>query len=47
MAHRVFDRGVADRQRTFRHRLVGLLGDIRQQHLVLLLGVGRGGVDIP
>ena len=44
--HRVFDRGMADRQRAFRNRLVGLLGKLRQPRLVVLLGAGRGGVDI-
>ena len=47
MAYGVFDRGVTDRQWAFRYRLVGLLGDIRQPRLVLLLGAGRGGIDIP
>ena len=46
MAHRVLDRGMADRQRAFRHRLAGLLGEIRQPRLVVLLGGGRRGIDI-
>ncbi len=43
MAYRVFDRGMTDRQRAFRYRRVGFLGDIRQQRLVRLLGAGLGG----
>ena len=46
MAHRMFDRGVADRERAFRHRLIGVLGNLRQPRLVILLGAGHGGIDI-
>ena len=44
--HRVFDRGVADRERAFRHGLIGLLGSLRQPRLVVLVGGGHRGVEI-
>jgi hypothetical protein len=46
MAHRVLDRGVADRQPAFRQRFAGLFRSLRQPRLVVLFGGGRRGVDI-
>ncbi|OIQ67457.1 hypothetical protein GALL_509640 [mine drainage metagenome] len=45
-AHRVFDRGVADRKPAFSHRLAALLGNLGQPRLVVLLGVDNGRVDV-
>ena len=45
-AHRVFDRGMADRQPAVSHRLAAFLGNLRQPRLVVLLGVDGGWVDI-
>ncbi len=44
--HRVFDRGMADRERAFGDRLGGLLRDFRQPRFVVVLGDGRRRVDI-
>jgi hypothetical protein len=44
--HRLFDRGMADRERAFRHALTGLLGNLRQPRLVVLVGGGHRGVEI-
>ena len=47
MAHRVFDRRMANREPRFRNRLAGFLGNIRQPRLVVrFLGGGGRGVDI-
>ena len=43
MAHRDFDRGAADRERAFRHRLTAGVDDLRQPGLVILLGVDGTG----
>ena len=37
---------MADRERAFRDRLAGFLGNLRQPRLVVLLGGGGRGVDI-
>ena len=38
MAHRLLDRGVAERQPAFRQRLAGFVRDLRQPRLVVLFG---------
>src|SRR6266404_4384194 len=45
-AYRLLDCGVADRQRAFRYGLATRFRDFGQQRLVVVLGGGRGGVDI-
>ena len=45
-AHRIFDRGVADRKRAFGDRLGRLLRRFRQQRLVVLLDGGCRGIDV-
>src|SRR5665213_433149 len=42
----MFDRGMAGRQRAFRHGLAGFLGHGRQAPLLAPFGAGGGGVDI-
>ena len=44
--HRLLDRGMADRQRAFRHGLAGEFRKFGQQRLVVVLGGGGRGVDI-
>ena len=46
MAHRLLDRGMADRQPAFRQRFAGLVRDLRQPRLVVLFGADGRGVDI-
>jgi hypothetical protein len=42
----MFDRGMAGRQRAFRHDVAGFLGDVRQPPFIVLFGAGGGGIDI-
>ena len=44
--HRVFDRGMADRERALRHRLGGLLRHFRQPRFFVFLGRRRCGIQI-
>ena len=44
--HRVFDRGMADRERALGHRLGGLLRHFRQPRLVVFLCGRRRGVEV-
>ncbi len=46
MAHRMLDRGAADRERAFRHRLTAGVDDLRQPGLVILLGAGGSRIDV-
>ncbi len=46
MAHRVLDRGMAERQRAFRQRLGRSRPEPPAARLVVLLGAGRRGIDV-